>query len=129
MQGGARYLFMAGGDGYIRTTDANRNIHLQTGGANTRMTIRGDNGNVGIGTLNPLYKLDVIGDIRTKGRFLGGTLEIDQPAQADDPIFVVRNSAGQIVFAVYESGVRMYVDDLSKQTRGGFAVGDRKSVV
>ncbi|HCT29464.1 MAG TPA: hypothetical protein DIW31_01740 [Bacteroidales bacterium] len=41
-----------------------------------------------------------------------------------DPIFVVRNKAGQIVFAVYQSGVRMYVDNLAvKGAKGGFAVG------
>ena len=41
----------------------------------------------------------------------------------DEPIFVVRNSQNQVVFAVYEGGVRAYVDDTGKQTRGGFAIG------
>jgi hypothetical protein len=42
----------------------------------------------------------------------------------DDPIFVVRNNLGQIVFAVYQTGVRVFVEDTgSKSTRGGFAVG------
>jgi hypothetical protein len=42
----------------------------------------------------------------------------------DDPIFVVRNNLGQIVFAVYQTGVRVFVEDTgSKSSRGGFAVG------
>lgn len=42
----------------------------------------------------------------------------------DDPIFVVKNKAGQVVFAVYQTGVRVYVEDSQiKSARGGFAVG------
>ena len=42
-----------------------------------------------------------------------------------DPIFVVRNKIDQIVFAVYQSGVRAYVNELGvvKGTKGGFAIG------
>ena len=48
----------------------------------------------------------------------------DPNAGEDDPLFMVRNSVGQIVFAVYQGGVRAYVDDTGgKQTRGGFAIG------
>lgn len=45
---------------------------------------------------------------------------------AEDPIFLVRNSAGQVVFAVYESGVEIKVaqsEETVKGTKGGFAVG------
>lgn len=47
------------------------------------------------------------------------------PRKTDDPIFLVKNSAGQVVFAVYESGVVVNVatEDETKGTRGGFAVG------
>ncbi len=51
---------------------------------------------------------------------------VTSPADATDtdPVFVVKNKLGQIVFAVYQSGVRMYVDDLGvKGAKGGFAVG------
>jgi len=42
----------------------------------------------------------------------------------DDPIFEVKNKAGQVVFGVYQGGVRVYVDDaVVKGARGGFAVG------
>ncbi|MGD0582123.1 MAG: tail fiber domain-containing protein [Bacteroidales bacterium] len=44
----------------------------------------------------------------------------------DSALFVVRNNTGQIVFAVYNEGVRIYVDDgiPGKGTsKGGFAVG------
>ncbi len=81
------------------------------------------NGNVGLGTATPLEKLEVIGNIKAQGKLIGQSMEVIQPLSEEEPIFLVRNSAGQIVFAVYESGIRMYVDDSSKQTRGGFAVG------
>jgi hypothetical protein len=44
---------------------------------------------------------------------------------ADTSLFEVRNKTGQIVFAVYSEGVRIYVDDgLAKgTTKGGFAIG------
>ncbi|MDD4383922.1 MAG: fibrobacter succinogenes major paralogous domain-containing protein [Bacteroidales bacterium] len=43
----------------------------------------------------------------------------------DEPIFVVRNSTDQVVFAVYESGavVNVAQEDGIKGNRGGFAVG------
>lgn len=46
-------------------------------------------------------------------------------ATDEEPIFVVKNKAGQIVFAVYQSGVRVNVDNspVIKGARGGFAVG------
>lgn len=42
----------------------------------------------------------------------------------EQPIFAVLNSDKQIVFAVYESGVRSYVgSNTTKKAKGGFAVG------
>jgi Chaperone of endosialidase/Head domain of trimeric autotransporter adhesin len=43
----------------------------------------------------------------------------------DSALFVVRNNTGQIVFAVYNEGVRIYVDDgvAKGATKGGFAIG------
>lgn len=42
----------------------------------------------------------------------------------EKPIFAVTNSQGQVVMAVYESGVRFYVEESStKGAKGGFAVG------
>ncbi len=42
----------------------------------------------------------------------------------DKPIFAVTNSQGQVVMAVYESGVRFYVSNSdTKGVKGGFAVG------
>jgi len=55
------------------------------------------------------------------------TKEVVSQASAsdEDPIFVVKNKAGQIVFAVYQTGVRVYVEDsqIAKGVRGGFAIG------
>jgi hypothetical protein len=41
-----------------------------------------------------------------------------------EPLFEVKNTAGQTVFAVYEEAVRVYVgNEVLKGSRGGFAVG------
>jgi trimeric autotransporter adhesin len=68
---------------------------------------------VGIGTTNPDGKLEVKAD-STQG--------------PDDPLFEVKDKNGEVVFGVYPSGVRVYIDTAqSKGTRGGFAVGGRRS--
>ncbi|MCX6335165.1 MAG: tail fiber domain-containing protein [Bacteroidia bacterium] len=41
----------------------------------------------------------------------------------EEAIFEVKNKDGQVIFAVYNEGVRIYVDNGSKGTKGGFAVG------
>lgn len=82
-----------------------------------------DDANVGIGTNTPGEKLEVAGNIKVQGKVIGESIEVNQPVAEDLPIFVVKNNLGQIVFAVYDSGVRIYVDDTSKSTKGGFAVG------
>lgn len=43
----------------------------------------------------------------------------------DEALFEVRNKDGRIVFAVYNEGVRIYVDDgiAGKALKGGFAIG------
>lgn len=54
------------------------------------------------------------------------SFEVTSPSVAgdDDPIFEVKNRDGKVVFGVYQTGVRVYVDDTQvKGNRGGFAVG------
>lgn len=41
----------------------------------------------------------------------------------EDALFEVKNFNGKTVFAVYNEGVRIYVDDGSKGAKGGFAIG------
>jgi uncharacterized protein (TIGR02145 family) len=41
----------------------------------------------------------------------------------DEALFEVKNKNGQTVFAVYNEGVRIYVDDGSKGSKGGFSIG------
>jgi hypothetical protein len=43
----------------------------------------------------------------------------------DEALFEVKNKNGQTVFAVYNEGVRIYVDDgvATKKAKGGFAIG------
>lgn len=55
------------------------------------------------------------------------TVEVitEEGRNVEEPIFSVRNTNGQIVFAVYESGTRVYIaePETVKGTKGGFAVG------
>jgi hypothetical protein len=48
---------------------------------------------------------------------------VGETSALDEALFVVKNKNGQIIFAVYNEGVRIYVDDGAKGTKGGFAVG------
>jgi hypothetical protein len=41
----------------------------------------------------------------------------------EDALFEVKNKDGQTIFGVYNEGVRVYIDDRAKGTKGGFAVG------
>jgi hypothetical protein len=42
---------------------------------------------------------------------------------SEDALFEVKNKSNQTVFAVYNGGVRVHVDNLSKDPKGGFSVG------
>ncbi|ALO14313.1 hypothetical protein L21SP5_00641 [Salinivirga cyanobacteriivorans] len=66
--------------------------------------------NVAIGTNPAISRLLVHGDTN---------------ASEDDPIFEVKNKNGNVVFAVYQTGVEVNVDETagSKGLKGGFAVG------
>lgn len=72
------------------TSYANTNLYLQTGRGTTRMTLLNSNGNVGIGTTTPGYKLDVAGNARVtnelyisgSGSDIGGSLSILNTAKA-----------------------------------------------
>lgn len=47
-----------------------------------------------------------------------------ETAVMDEPLFEVKNKDNKTVFAVYNEGVRVYVDDgASKAVKGGFAIG------
>ncbi|MFN8209178.1 MAG: fibrobacter succinogenes major paralogous domain-containing protein [Bacteroidales bacterium] len=46
---------------------------------------------------------------------------------ADSALFVVKNSDGNTVFAVYNNGAVLYIDEKFKGGRGGFAVSGRTS--
>jgi len=41
----------------------------------------------------------------------------------EEALFEVKNNTGQTIFAVYNEGVRVYVDDGAKGSKGGFAIG------
>jgi hypothetical protein len=47
--------------------------------------------------------------------------------QTEKPLFEVRNDAGNPVFAVFNDGVMVYVDEGKKGVKGGFAVGGYNS--
>ncbi|MBI9068964.1 MAG: hypothetical protein JEZ09_16830 [Salinivirgaceae bacterium] len=82
-----------------------------TDGANVLLP----NGNLGLGTGTPTGKLEVKGNA------------VDTP---DDLLFGVINNNGDTIFAVYQEGVRIYVNDSPTKaigSRGGFAVGGYSS--
>ncbi len=70
-------------------------------------------GNVGVGITNPAGRMVVQGS---------GT------ALPTDPLFEVKNAAGQTVFVVYPDSVHIYVKDTgAKSNKGGFAVSGRNN--
>ncbi len=70
-------------------------------------------GNVGVGINNPVGKMVVKGDAT---------------ALPTDPLFEVKNAAGQTVFVVYPDSVHIYVKDTgAKSNKGGFAVSGRNN--
>jgi uncharacterized protein (TIGR02145 family) len=46
-----------------------------------------------------------------------------ETSDMEEALFEVKNKDGQTVFAVYNEGVRIYVDDGSKGAKGGFSIG------
>ncbi len=64
---------------------------------------------VGIGELNPTSRLDIKQD----------------STSTDTILFEVKDKTGLPIFAVLESGVRVYVKPGSKGSKGGFSVGGR----
>ncbi len=72
-----------------------------------------NDGNVGVGINNPAGRMVIQGDVN---------------ALATDPLFEVKNAAGQSVFVVYQDSVNVFVnDDLIQSNRGGFAVSGRNN--
>ncbi|HOU73980.1 MAG TPA: tail fiber domain-containing protein, partial [Tenuifilum sp.] len=57
--------------------------------------------------------------------FAQGLVVVGNPtANPDDPIFEVKNSNGEVIFGVYQEGVRINIgDEAIKGAKGGFAVG------
>ena len=49
---------------YLGTVTANKDLILRAGGATNRLVVKGDTGNVGIGTTSPSEKLEVSGNIK-----------------------------------------------------------------
>ncbi|MBO4603135.1 MAG: leucine-rich repeat domain-containing protein [Salinivirgaceae bacterium] len=57
-------------------------------------------------------------------------ISVIQPAEAsDEPIFQVKDNTGNLLFAVYETGVKVYVDDNdnTKAAKSKFAVAGRRA--
>ena len=51
----------------------------------------------------------------------------DPNLPTDSALFEVKDKAGQVIFAVYDEGVRIYVKNDVKGSRSGFAVGERNT--
>ncbi|MBI5540118.1 MAG: tail fiber domain-containing protein [Bacteroidia bacterium] len=84
-----------------------------TFGGNTNFVWDNSNERLGVGTTSPLGRMVVQGSAT---------------ALATEPLFEVKNKAGQTVFVVYEDSVNVYVnDDAIQSNRGGFAVSGRNN--
>ncbi|MBI5540121.1 MAG: hypothetical protein HY951_08685 [Bacteroidia bacterium] len=82
-------------------------------GGDTAMTWDNANKRLGVGLTNPNGRLVVRGSAL---------------APATEPLFEVKNAAGQTVFVVYPDSVHIYVKDGgAKSNKGGFAVSGRNS--
>jgi trimeric autotransporter adhesin len=60
------------------------------------------------------------------GSFGGSVKKLEvngDTSNLDEALFEVKNKDGQTVFAVYNEGVRVYVDNGSKGVKGGFSIG------
>jgi hypothetical protein len=56
--------------------------------------------------------------------FIGLSQVIMAQEDPNAPIFAVKNDQGQIVFAVYQGGVKIFIDEQElKAAGGGFSVG------
>jgi trimeric autotransporter adhesin len=58
-----------------------------------------------------------------EGNDAGTDLKKTPPYGQVKPLFQVKNKNKQTVFAVYEDGVKIYIDDRLKSSAGGFTVG------
>jgi hypothetical protein len=82
-------------------------------GGNANFIWDNSNERLGIGTASPLGRVVVQGSAT---------------ALATEPLFEVKNKAGQTVFVVYEDSVNVFVnDDAIQSNRGGFAVSGRNN--
>jgi uncharacterized protein (TIGR02145 family) len=71
---------------------------------------------VGYGITDAVVRTSGTQEISGKTTFKGTTTDMEAP------LFEVKNNLGQTIFAVYNEGVRIWVADGAKGTKGGFAV-------
>ena len=94
--------FANSGNGFVSP-----NILFSTG-TDTRLTILGSNGNVGIGTTSPDFKLDVNGDVRIEEKhnlFFGGT------GPTDPNWGMNNNQSGDFTIFEGSSGARFVIEN------------------
>jgi hypothetical protein len=95
--------------GYIEFNPGTAGYDLAFGTNNIERLRINYNGNVGIGTTTPTSKM---------------VIRADDGWDDSTPLFEVKNKTGVPIFAVYNNGVRILVDNTnSKAIKGGFAVG------
>ncbi|PLX16959.1 MAG: hypothetical protein C0599_14430, partial [Salinivirgaceae bacterium] len=75
---------------------------------NDSIYVTGSGKRYGVGTASPFAKLTVQGDATIA---------------PDEPLFEVKNAAGDVIFAVYENEVKVNFKETAKGVKGGFAVG------
>ena len=73
---------------------------------------------------NTVYLTDTTNKLGIGVQNPTGKVEIKSNADAadDDPIFEVKNKYGEVMFGVYNEGVRVFFNDAGKSSKAGFAV-------
>ena len=115
--GATEVLLGADGNGGIVSTMTNHDLQLRAGGNSTKMIIKAD-GNVGIGTINPIAKLDVatsagnsVRGIATSGNGVLGLSDSGKGVSG-------ASTSGYGVIGATETGTGVYGDNGNSNTTG-----------
>jgi hypothetical protein len=120
-------IYKTGSGLIMKSSDS---IKLQDSGDNTQFILNNSTGNVGIGTTNPLYTLDVAGKIRTQEYRLSKGIAntefasyTDDNGFAQDAIYLARYSCNIHLGSPLDNAQNVYLGSLSDSVNVGGILG------